>query len=144
MHIGTISYAVGSGACSDHSGVAEWIKKRLVASPWDAGIKIRIHPTTFSLMSERQSNLTYVLTKNRENEKSVEQTNKMVTDVIEQNSFEIGSTRQDVLKSMGVPTAVRVFSGKEVLRYGLSTITLKDGFVEEYDNLDGNLRVTVQ
>ena len=95
-------------------------------------------------MSERQSNLTYVLTKNRENEKSVEQTNKMVTDVIEQNSFEIGSTRQDVLKSMGVPTAVRVFSGKEVLRYGLSTITLKDGFVEEYDNLDGNLRVTVQ
>ncbi|TVP66639.1 MAG: hypothetical protein EA342_11470 [Leptolyngbya sp. LCM1.Bin17] len=54
-----------------------------------------------------------------------------------------GSDRELVIALQGMPTRVMQYeaSCQEVLRYGSSTIELRNGYVRQYNNLDGNLRV---
>lgn len=60
------------------------------------------------------------------------------------NTWTIGSERNDVFRVQGTPSQVTLDSSlcKETLHYGNSMIDMKNGFVNGYDNLDGNLRVS--
>lgn len=63
-----------------------------------------------------------------------------------ENSWTIGSDRNDVFRVQGTPTQVTLDQSlcRETLHYGDSTIELKNGFVAGYDNLSGNLRVRIK
>lgn len=62
------------------------------------------------------------------------------------DSWTIGSDRNNVFRVQGTPTQVTLdhSSCRETLNYGESTIELKNGFVDGYDNLGRNLRVKVK
>ncbi|GAB4386669.1 MAG: hypothetical protein Kow00121_53690 [Elainellaceae cyanobacterium] len=57
----------------------------------------------------------------------------------------VGSERNSVFRIQGTPTQVQLDNSmcRETLHYGNSTIELRNGFVNGYDNFDGNLRVKV-
>lgn len=65
---------------------------------------------------------------------------------LKQQSWELGSSRGDVLRIQGVPNEITSYalSCTEVLVYGDSRIELTNGNVSGYDNIAGNLRVSVQ
>jgi hypothetical protein len=58
----------------------------------------------------------------------------------------IGSDRNEVFRVQGTPSQVSLEHSlcRETLRYGESTVELKNGFVSGYDNISKNLRVKVQ
>jgi hypothetical protein len=58
----------------------------------------------------------------------------------------IGSDRNDVFRVQGTPSQISLEHSmcRETLRYGESTVELKNGFVSGYDNVGKNLRVKVQ
>ena len=59
--------------------------------------------------------------------------------------FTIGSTEDEVIQVMGDPTAYIDFGHKDKqFRYGESRVTFKNGKVESYHNVEGNLRVRVK
>lgn len=60
-----------------------------------------------------------------------------------QNYWTLGSDRDWVIALQGPPSQVRRYdsSCREVLSYGGSVIELQNGYVNQYSNLDGNLRV---
>ena len=59
--------------------------------------------------------------------------------------FTIGSTEDEVIQVMGDPTAYIDFGHKDKqFRYGESRVTFKNGKVESYHNVEGNLRVKVK
>lgn len=64
--------------------------------------------------------------------------------VADKGYFTIGSTEKKVLEVMGNPTSYNDHGrfGK-VLWFGLSTVKLENGKVIGYDNLDGNLKVSI-
>ena len=55
----------------------------------------------------------------------------------------VGSDRDWVIAVQGSPSRTLTYNGSchEVLRYGSSTIELKNGYVHQYSNLEGNLKV---
>lgn len=55
----------------------------------------------------------------------------------------VGSDRDWVIAIQGLPSRTLTYNAScdEVLRYGGSTIELKNGYVQQYSNLDGNLKV---
>lgn len=55
----------------------------------------------------------------------------------------VGSDRDWVIAVQGSPSRTLTYNGscQEVLRYGNSTIELKNGYVHQYSNLEGNLKV---
>ncbi|NEO32039.1 MAG: hypothetical protein F6K36_16715 [Symploca sp. SIO3C6] len=59
------------------------------------------------------------------------------------NYWTVGSKREDVFNTQGTPTEIvhYDYQCKEVLRYGSSSIELKNGVVNGYQNLDENLKV---
>lgn len=59
------------------------------------------------------------------------------------NVWTLESSREDLLRVQGTPTQVLLDSPacNETFYYGDSTVTLKNGFISGYDNLDSNLRV---
>jgi curved DNA-binding protein CbpA len=59
------------------------------------------------------------------------------------NYFSIGSTKNEVLQVQGNPTEINKYEsmGEEVWSYGFSTVTFKNGKVNEYANTSGNLKV---
>ncbi|HIK43444.1 MAG TPA: hypothetical protein IGR64_01010 [Leptolyngbyaceae cyanobacterium M65_K2018_010] len=61
----------------------------------------------------------------------------------QQNYWTVGSDRDWVVAIQGTPPRVLRYSSScnEVLRYGNSLIELTNGYVKQYSNLDGNLRV---
>lgn len=56
------------------------------------------------------------------------------------------SSREAVLQVQGTPTQISLSPSTctETFYYGNSTVTLRNGFIAGYDNLDGNLRVKAQ
>jgi hypothetical protein len=56
------------------------------------------------------------------------------------------SSREAVLQVQGTPTQISLSPSTctETFYYGNSTVTLRNGFIAGYDNLDGNLRVRAQ
>ncbi|NJO40734.1 MAG: hypothetical protein HC769_06540 [Cyanobacteria bacterium CRU_2_1] len=58
----------------------------------------------------------------------------------------IGSQREDVFRIQGTPEQISLDDSlcREVLRYGNSSVELKNGLVTGYDNLGNNLRVRVE
>lgn len=67
-------------------------------------------------------------------------------DQLEKQSWNLGSSRGDVLRIQGIPEQVTSegLSCSEVLYYGASKVELHNGSVSAYDNAAGNLRVFVQ
>ncbi|HEY9663588.1 MAG TPA: hypothetical protein V6C65_34505, partial [Allocoleopsis sp.] len=67
-----------------------------------------------------------------------------IPDAQASNTWTMGSERNDVFRVQGTPSQVTLDSSlcKETLHYGNSMIDMKNGFVDGYDNLDGNLRVS--
>lgn len=67
-------------------------------------------------------------------------------DQLENQSWNLGSSRGDVLRIQGIPEQVTSegLSCSEVLYYGASKVELRNGSVSAYDNAAGNLRVLVQ
>jgi hypothetical protein len=63
-----------------------------------------------------------------------------------QNYWTLGSDRDWVIAIQGTPGRVLRYdsSCNEVLRYGNSIIELRNGYVRQYSNLDGNLRVLTE
>lgn len=61
-------------------------------------------------------------------------------------AWTIGSERNDVFRIQGTPTQISLENSmcKEVLYYGNSMIELRNGFVNGYNNVGGNLRVQVR
>ncbi|NJL49219.1 MAG: hypothetical protein HC929_19395 [Leptolyngbyaceae cyanobacterium SM2_5_2] len=61
----------------------------------------------------------------------------------EQNYWTIGSDRDWLMALQGSPSQVLRYDSacNEVLRYGNSIVELSNGYVKQYANLDGNLRV---
>jgi outer membrane protein assembly factor BamE (lipoprotein component of BamABCDE complex) len=59
--------------------------------------------------------------------------------------FTIGSTKEEVLEAQGNPTSVHKYEswGEEVWDYSYSTVTFQNGWVKEYSNNAGNLRVSL-
>lgn len=59
------------------------------------------------------------------------------------NTWTLKSDREEIFLVQGTPTRVQVDPSAcaETLYYGNSSITLKNGFITGYDNLDNNLRV---
>lgn len=55
----------------------------------------------------------------------------------------VGSDRDWVIATQGLPSQTLTYNAScdEILRYGSSTIELKNGYVQQYSNLDGNLKV---
>lgn len=55
----------------------------------------------------------------------------------------VGSDRDWVIAIQGLPSRILTYNAScdEILRYGSSTIELKNGYVQQYSNLDGNLKV---
>lgn len=62
---------------------------------------------------------------------------------LRQNYWTIGSDRDWVLALQGSPSQVLRYDGscRELLRYGSSLVELHNGYVKQYSNLEGNLRV---
>lgn len=65
---------------------------------------------------------------------------------LEQSAWNLGSSRGDVLRIQGVPTEITSdgLSCTETLVYGESRVELRNGSVGAYDNIAGNLRVSVE
>jgi outer membrane protein assembly factor BamE (lipoprotein component of BamABCDE complex) len=58
--------------------------------------------------------------------------------------FSLGSSKEDVLKSMGTPDGVHNYSFGTVWDYDYSTVKFdENGFVKEYSNLSDNLKVSL-
>lgn len=59
------------------------------------------------------------------------------------NYWTVGSDRELVMALQGMPSRVIQYAAscQQVLRYGNSTVELRNGYVTQYDNLDGNLKV---
>lgn len=59
------------------------------------------------------------------------------------NYWTVGSDRDAVLAIQGTPTEILQYdsSCQQILRYGNSVVELNNGYVKQYDNLAGNLRV---
>ena len=55
----------------------------------------------------------------------------------------VGSDRDWVIAIQGLPSRTLTYNAScdEILRYGNSTIELRNGYVQQYSNLDGNLKV---
>lgn len=62
-----------------------------------------------------------------------------------QNYWTVGSDRDWVIAIQGIPTQAMRYASlcNEVLHYGNSIIELENGYVKQYENLDGNLKVLV-
>lgn len=60
-----------------------------------------------------------------------------------QNYWTLGSDRDWVLALQGAPSQAFRYDGscRELLRYGSSVVELHNGYVKQYSNLEGNLRV---
>ena len=56
--------------------------------------------------------------------------------------FTLGSSKEDVLKSMGTPDGIHNYSFGTVWDYDYSTVKFdNNGVVKEYSNLSNNLRI---
>lgn len=139
---GTISDATGSGACSSHNGVKQWITKHSISHPHQPLSPFTKMPSNVALLDVRSRNEKlvedFVRTQNEENAR----TKRIAEEVLERESFTIGSSRVDVYRSMGTPSGVYTVGGQEVFSYGLSRVTMENGIVTGYNNTDGNLRVS--
>ncbi|MGF1571288.1 MAG: hypothetical protein ACFCVD_24970 [Nodosilinea sp.] len=60
-----------------------------------------------------------------------------------QNYWTVGSDQDWVMAIQGTPDQVLGYdsSCQQVLRYGQSMVELRNGYVKQYDNIDGNLKV---
>lgn len=58
--------------------------------------------------------------------------------------FSIGSTKSDVMRVQGTPTAVNKSDFIDEWSYGLSSIEFENGRVKSYHNISGNLRVRLK
>jgi hypothetical protein len=68
------------------------------------------------------------------------------TEYLNQQAWQLGSLRGDVLRLQGVPNQITSdgLSCSEVLVYNGSKVELRNGSVSAYDNVAGNLRVSVE
>lgn len=157
---GWVSGATGRGACSHHGGVASWTygKASSPPSPTEglssvtfpqasvlSGIRAlhqgrgpllvrTAEPDPNVAVSEPSRNEFQDLIPKREEQPSSPPATSTAT-------FYIGSSEADVLRIMGTPSSRDVYGSTTMLRYDLSSISINEGRVSEYDNTSKNLLV---
>jgi hypothetical protein len=142
---GSISYLTDSRACSSKGGVTKWTTKRTIPHPSESFRLTSKEPSGSELMVVRRENQEYVEAHIRQSNRDLARISKVLRDIEEKSkrtSFTIGSTRDEVFKAMGTPIATYSILNQEVFAYGRSTVTMEDGIVKEYNNVEGNLRVS--
>lgn len=135
-----VSHAMKAAELTQEANTKEeWIK---VALLWQQAISamqsVPAHHSQYGLAQQKVKEYT----RNRQYAETNVNT-RAASSPQHRSYWTVGSDRDWVIAMQGLPSRTLTYSAScdEVLRYGSSTIELRNGYVQQYSNLDGNLKV---